>query len=100
MFSPTPGTITDTGYVAWSCAPARNSGLRGPGTFEITRFTGGRVRARSCIVVRAAGGAARGGGGGGGGGGGARRVGGAGAAPGGARGGPLLGAAQELVRAL
>src|SRR3954468_18149208 len=61
MFSPTPSTTTDTGYVAWSCAPARNSGLRGPGTFEITRFTGGRVRPRICIVVGAASAATAGG---------------------------------------
>src|SRR3954447_15980128 len=61
MFSPTPSTTTDTGYVACSCAPARNSGLRGPGTFEITRFTGGRVRPRICIVVRAASAATAGG---------------------------------------
>src|SRR4051812_50043186 len=62
MFRPTPSTITDTGYVACSCAPARNSGLRGPGTFEITRFTGGRGRPRVCIVVRAASAGAAGGG--------------------------------------
>src|SRR3954468_6346199 len=61
MFSPTPSTTTDTGSVAWSCAAARNSGLRGPGTFEITRFTGGRVRPRICIVVRAASAATAGG---------------------------------------
>src|SRR4051812_50080174 len=61
MFRPTPSTITDTGYVACSCAPARNSGLRGPGTFEITRFTGGRGRPRSRLVVGAAGGATAGG---------------------------------------
>src|SRR3954454_9258852 len=61
MFSPTPSTTTDTGYVACSCAPARNSGSRGPGTFEMTRFTGGRVRPRICIVVRAASAATAGG---------------------------------------
>src|SRR3954468_24760804 len=61
MFSPTPSTTTDTGSVAWSCAAARNSGFRGPGTFEITRFAGGRVRPRICIVVRAASAATAGG---------------------------------------
>ncbi len=43
MFSPTPSVITDTGKFASSCAPAQYSGIGGPGTFEITTFSGGRM---------------------------------------------------------
>ena len=44
MLRPTPSTTTDTGNMFSSRAPAQNSDWRGPGTLEITRFNGGRVR--------------------------------------------------------
>src|SRR4051794_9785492 len=61
MFSPTPSRTTDTGKSVSSLAPAMNSGSRGPGTLEMTRFSGGRVRPRRSIVVRAASAATAGG---------------------------------------
>src|SRR4051812_50222579 len=54
MFRPTPSITTETGKCACNCDPAQYSGSRGPGTFEITRLIGGRVRPRMSIVVRAA----------------------------------------------
>src|SRR3954470_18619200 len=54
MFSPTPSTITLTGKLDSSSAPAQYSEVRGPGTLEITRFSGGRVRLRMSTVLRAA----------------------------------------------
>src|SRR4051794_24251090 len=54
MFSPTPSTITLTGKLDSSSAPAQYSDVRGPGTLEITRFSGGRGRLRISTVLRAA----------------------------------------------
>ena len=54
MLRPTPSTIADTGYCASSRAPAKKSDSRGPGTLEITRLSGGRVRPSTSMVVRAA----------------------------------------------
>src|SRR5919201_1594637 len=54
MLSPTPSTITLTGKFESSSAPAQYNDVRGPGTFEITRFSGGRVRLRMSTVLRAA----------------------------------------------
>src|SRR3954464_15819390 len=54
MFSPTPSTITLTGKLEIISAPAQYREVRGPGTLEITRFSGGRVRLRMSTVLRAA----------------------------------------------
>src|SRR3954470_7043510 len=54
MFRPTPSTITDTGKFETNSAPAQYSEVRGPGTLEITRFSGGRVRLSRSTVLRAA----------------------------------------------
>ena len=40
MFNPMPSDTVDTGMYASSRAPAKYNGVRGPGTFEITTFTG------------------------------------------------------------
>src|SRR3954447_6623618 len=54
MLRPTPSTITLTGKLETISAPAQYSEVRGPGTLEITRFSGGRVRLRMSTVLRAA----------------------------------------------
>ena len=41
MFRPTPSMITDTGEYAVTCASPRKSGVRSPGTLEITMLNGG-----------------------------------------------------------
>src|SRR3954449_13138163 len=61
MLRPTPSTITLTGKLETISAPAQYRELRGPGTLEITRFSGGRVRLRMSTVLRAASEAAAGG---------------------------------------
>src|SRR3954462_3232169 len=54
MLRPTPSTIPLTGKLETISAPAQYREVRGPGTLEITRFSGGRVRLRMSTVLRAA----------------------------------------------
>ncbi len=43
MFSPEPWKIGPSGYIAFTSAPRKYSGICGPGTLEMTRLCTGRA---------------------------------------------------------